>query len=806
MSAPTQLKIAAARGIVRNLYALSRFVRLFGIGHSRSIARLDDALVQLRALAPAEGIGVHLLGDRLAVEAIPLENGPAEQSFVRFLREAQRNAIPFDPKLTRETLEGIVSALAFERPAPAPVAAPPAADDPRDNWLSSASRLLYFVNVATEHAGTESTQQTIAHVSVRDLPPLLRVIARLGSSTTEGAALGVARELRSMQPALVVLLREVLASLVDQKVSLSHDALLLRVGDQVIIRFLLGKLEAGDITTTDVPAMLEQLNEPLNEISARAAMAGSSHLEALEQELWNTAPDAKKQMVLLFETPFYLPPASIARYIEILIGQGEEDLAAAILKNYGSAVDGRDAEGRLRSAKGVGEMAELFELVVPEYVPKLIHSISRQLMREPDSRMQALLSSALIRLSSIVQQQRDFTATAAAADALDEILHRRPMLGTELRPRIAVENRLPEFIDEALAGNLISDELVLLLQRHVAPVSQQLSSRFLNCTLRDETTRLTELASRMGEELRHELTDRLQRGTSEDALSTVGLLSSLAPEEVLSLLPRRTREWTRSQQDTLLRQLSVAASPERGSIVVKVLPDLDPLIVPSALDEIGMSGDVDAASTLVDIAMSEGGKRFSEYARVKAIEALGRLHATKAVDPLRHLVSERRMLYWAQPHELRISAFQALHMMDPELAAHLLPQSGLSERELSIGPLAIDPENPWTRQRRYQRIFPLKPMTALATSQTGRADLDIVAISLGGGRAHRQGKLQTGGNVTLQLELALRRLKSQVLVRDVGGDDITFEIADIRLSDRSRLRKLLLAQTAAPPPQPGAAA
>ena len=73
--------------------------------------------------------------------------------------------------------------------------------------------------------------------------------------------------------------------------------------------------------------------------------------------------------------------------------------------------------------------------------------------------------------------------------------------------------------------------------------------------------------------------------------------------------------------------------------------------------------------------------------------------------------------------------------------------------------------------------------------------------ALGGGRARRQGKMQPGSDLTLQLQFALRRLNSQVLVREVPGSEITFEIADIGLADRSRLRHLLLAQTHSPRPR-----
>jgi hypothetical protein len=281
-------------------------------------------------------------------------------------------------------------------------------------------------------------------------------------------------------------------------------------------------------------------------------------------------------------------------------------------------------------------------------------------------------------------------------------------------------------------------------------------------------------------------------------------MTSLAPDQVIEILPKRASEWSRPQQDLLVRQLAVAASPRRGGVLLTLLPELEALIIPGAIDEIGISGDLEATSQLIEIAHAGQSARFTDYSKVKAIEALGRLHAAAAREPLEELLLSRKMLRPAQPHELRIAALQALHMIDPERAASLVPHSGVTPHELSLGPLAIDPNNPWARQRRYLRVFPLRPMTAVASSNVGKAGLDIVALSLGGGRARRQGTMQPGSDVTLQLQFALRRLNSQVLVREVAGNEITFEIADMGLADRSRLRHFLLAQTLGPAPKAAA--
>ena len=811
-SSTTQTRVAAARSIVRHLYALSRTVRLFGIGHPRTTVQLSASYARIFALTPADGLVVELADNGLQVSGVELDSTAAEQSFARFLRQTNRTSFTFNGSFSRETLEDLASVMAFERGAavrrdrtPKTAGATP---DTRE-WLRDPMRLTALIRSHIEDRSASSENSSSAHAQLseqayEDVAKMLQVLGRLGTAENAGIAQMAARELQRLPRPLLDLLREILAEFHDSRQPLAGDALLMNTAEQIIIRLILTKLETGNIVAAEIPSLLHRLGRQLHTLQIFLTKSAVTHkrppvslevsLEDLEYALWSTAPDAAKRMVLLFDTPFYVPAECIERFIERLIAHGEESVAMTILRNYGAAVDGKDAEGRRRASKGVGELAESYALVVPEYMPKLLRSVSRQLMRESDVRMQTTLSTALVRLSYAVQQQRDFSGMSAASEALDEVVHRRPMLGMELRPRISVENRLPEYVDEALTLEHVGHDLASLLQRHAIPVTQQLCARFLTSTLREEAARIAELAARLGPEARQELVRRLRVGNAHDALSAAGLLASVSPEEAIEVLPSRASQWNRVQQDALVRQLAIAASPKRGSVLLKLLPELDSLIIPIAIDEIGMSRDLDAASDLIDIMHASEHARFSEFAKVKAIEALGRMPARTAEFALREMVQERRMLHWTHPHELRTAALQALHMIDPEQAARLVEKSGIKPEELSLGPLAIDPDNPWARQRRYMRIFPLKPMNAVAMSHGARSGLNVVELSLGGGKARREASIQASTELTLQLQVALRKVNSQVLVRSVSGNELTFEFADIGLADRSRLRNFLLTQ------------
>ena len=813
-SSTTQTRVAAARSIVRHLYALSRTVRLFGVGHPRTTAQLSAAYTRIRALIPHDGLVIEAANEALQVSGVGLDTTSAEQSFARLLRQTNRTTFTFNETFTREILEELSSAMAFERQvsvgrerAQKPVN--PLAET--REWLRDSSRLLSLARPAVEEkpveGGSSNAHARLSEQAYEDVARLLQVLGKLGTAENAGIAHMAVRELQRLPRPLLDLLREILTEFHDARAPLTGDALLIGIGEQVIIRLILTKLETGQIVASEIPNLLHRLGRQLHTLQMFLTKSATAHqrtpvslevsLEDLEHALWSTAPDAAKRMVLLFDTPFYVPAACIETFVEKLIAHGEESVATTILQNYGAAVDGRDAEGRKRAAKGVGELSELYALVVPEFVPKLLRSVSRQLMRESDVRTQNTLSTALVRLSYAVQQQRDFSGMSAASEALDEVIHRRPTLGMELRPRISVENRLSEYVDEALTQEHVGPELTSLLQRHAVAVTQYLCGRFLTCSLREETQRIAELESRLGNEARQELVRRLRLGNAHDALSAAGLLASVAPDEAIEVLPSRASQWNRVQQDALVRQLAVAASPRRGGVLLKLLPELDSLIIPGAIDEIGMSMDLDAAHDLVDIMHAGEHARFSEFAKVKSIEALGRMRASTAADALREMVQERRMLHWSHPHELRTAALQALHMIDPEQASRMVPQSGIKPEELSLGPLAIDPNNPWARQRRYMRIFPVRPMAAIATSHGAKAGLNVVELSLGGGKATREGSVQAANELSLQLQVALRKLNSQVLVRWVKGNELTFEFADIGLADRSRLRNFLLTQRTA---------
>ena len=227
-------------------------------------------------------------------------------------------------------------------------------------------------------------------------------------------------------------------------------------------------------------------------------------------------------------------------------------------------------------------------------------------------------------------------------------------------------------------------------------------------------------------------------------------------------------------------------------MLLQLFDNLDPLIRPLAVDEIGMSGDQCADMRLLRIAEGDLPKDGTDYLRLKAIEALGRLRTSGAEAVLRKIAEARRAFRWASPSELRLVASQAMEKIDPEWVRSFVPHSGLSMAEFSIEPLDPDPNSSAIRQRRYPRLRLDRPVPAMTTNLKENCNMDIPEMTLGGGVAICEQSLHPGSVVIMKLATAQKSVKVQTIVRDANTQARAFEVVDMDLEERAKLRKLLV--------------
>jgi hypothetical protein len=242
-----------------------------------------------------------------------------------------------------------------------------------------------------------------------------------------------------------------------------------------------------------------------------------------------------------------------------------------------------------------------------------------------------------------------------------------------------------------------------------------------------------------------------------------------------------------------VRQIAYGAADDRGRTLLELLEVLDPLVIPQALDEIGMSGDRTAIPPLMVMAESGEAKERSPLLQVKAVESLGRLREMEAVPVLRNLLESKKRWKLISHRELRIAAAQALAKIDPRYGSQVVSDSGLEPAELAIAPLDSAPACPWVRQRRYERIALPRSLAASISSSWGKSNIAVRELSLGGGMGTKEDNLRIGSEAMLDIPVGMRKhIRAQVLLRRARMNEVGFEIVETDLESRYRLRELLM--------------
>ena len=91
------------------------------------------------------------------------------------------------------------------------------------------------------------------------------------------------------------------------------------------------------------------------------------------------------------------------------------------------------------------------------------------------------------------------------------------------------------------------------------------------------------------------------------------------------------KDFPRTSQDRIVRQISATGAVGRCRILLELIDHVDPLVMPLVIDEIGVTADREALGRLLTIADGDLPTGGGAYLRVKAIEALGRIQAPESI-------------------------------------------------------------------------------------------------------------------------------------------------------------------------------
>ncbi len=596
---------------------------------------------------------------------------------------------------------------------------------------------------------------------------------------------------------------QALSALAAQAPSESSDKpTLLKLAEHIAVRFALESYERGDLKVNAVRQMLDEMNTELDglrkilgvyeEKMSRAGIHTQSHMEVLAQEFWSQVPEDRKKNVLESADAWCVPAIRVREHVDGLLARGEKDTAESILKNYANGIKHKNTEARRQTAMGLAELAGLYAKANEQLFMDTIREIGLQLAEEKDSQLQSLVGAAFVRMSQEATKNRAYPAIQRSVELIDYVESERPGSGKSLRPRIGVETRLPEFIEESLKNGSVPSGLKDLMRRMPEPAAEQVAIRFSRVGFREDCELLVSMMEVLGPEGLDHLRNQLRDGSQNVAIDTVGILARMDMETVEKILPERMREWKRTAHDRVVRQIASSGSSGRGHLLLQLFDILDSLIRPLAVDEIGMSGEKSADMRLLRIAEGDLPRGSTEFLRLKAIEALGRLRTSGAEAVLRKVAETRKAWRWANPSELRVVAAQAMEKIDSEWSRDFIPRSGLSVADFSIELLDADPNSSAIRQRRYPRLRLEHAMSATTTNLKENCRLEIPEMALGGGVAVCEQSLHPGSVVDIRLNAGNKPVKAQTIVRDANTQARAFEVVDMDLEERSKLRKLLV--------------
>jgi HEAT repeat protein len=670
-------------------------------------------------------------------------------------------------------------------------------------WLSASALLRSPGPMATGLPGGSGGTSTGYAVEEEDVRAMLGLFAQLGKSRKDPEARMDVPTFQSRLSAMPVraqfTLQQALSGLAAQAPSEKADKpMLLKLAEHVAIRFALDSYERGELRVNAVKQLLDRMNSEIEALRkilgtqeqamAQAGLQVQSYTELLDQEFWEQVPEENKKEVLISDEAWCVPPRNVRAFLEDLLRRGELKTVNEILMKYAACV-GLDApEARRTTAIGLSDLAELYGSGDGSALMEAIRRLGNQLAIEREPELQTLVSAAFVRLSQEAASKRSYSAMQQALASLDSVEAQRPGSTQSLRPRIGAEERMPEFVEEAIRSGQIADGMMDILTLMPKATLHYITNRFGNCGFREDCELLGEIVRGLGDQATHSLMETLQTASATEAAEVVGLLSQLSPESVEKVLPVRLSQWPRSAHDRTVRQLSSVPVDRRAHLLVSLYDSLDILIRPLAIDEMGMSGHPDCIPKLLELA---GDDETSGFIRVKAIEALGRLRASAASPTLQHILEARQVWRWVYPSELRIAAAQSLQRIEPIMAMEKIQASGLDRRELTLEPTDPEPNASVIRQRRYARLKLSRNITALTTNLRENIRLSIPELNLGGGIGSGERHLAPGSLLSLKFTHGVRHIKAQAIVRGARPQAMAFEFVEMELEERARLRKIL---------------
>jgi hypothetical protein len=588
-----------------------------------------------------------------------------------------------------------------------------------------------------------------------------------------------------------------------------------RLSESLIFEYLLAEFAAGSLTPVLVRPTFERFGEvlaaagqfsgadgpgkqapsaPMKKSSLAATWAAESYREKLVTRFWLELPPREKSLVLRGPDLWSVPVVALRQTLGNLADAGADAPrreARHIVLNYARRLEHEDPRARQAVAAGLNELSPIIESLWPNQLPEDLSKVALtalQIERQPQT--SAALATFIESLSHIAVVRGDYDGFESILLALEQSSgdFDQANLST-LAKRLFAQDRVFLLVDAGLAHRALDPVLPRLLVRDPDKLLDRLT--FLLGEVRGASLlpAMARLIRTIGVPVLTILETRLYEARPQRVMAAIKLLAAADPDRLLRGLTRALGSWEWNMQDLAISELSRptnAPNAQTAAFVFStVLTNAHPLVVPMMIDQIGLSGESSAIPQLMEIASGEHIALRDQFVRIKAIEALGRLRATEAIQLL-HLLAERRSgIAFAEPSGLRAAAEDALAVIEDRATS-------ASVRATFDAPNTHTPL--YSVPRRYTRVPLDSPLRAQVSAKAAGASLARVkTISLGGAYLESSETLSVGESVQLEVRSGLgKKIRCTAIVRNSTADGNGVEFVHMKDEDRNKLRKLVL--------------
>ncbi len=706
---------------------------------------------------------------------------------------AKRGGLPWWPaKLLENRVEGILVNEHTERRV--------------DTVLASliAALVAYGGNSPRENADTP-----IQAPEIDDLVAALRLLARLTPPLEVARGLSPEEAARSIHGAMEEASRETVRTLLSAitqhapRDAENPQPYLLRLSEILIFEFLSAEFSAGTVTPVNVRSTFHRLADVLvtaggysgphasQHLSSLATVwATDTHREQLVEKFWLELPPREKSAVLRGPEVWTIPVAALKQTLGQLVNAGADAPrreARTILLNHARRLEIQDASARRVVAAGLNELTTIIESLWPNQVPEdLSRGTMSALEKESVPETAALLSAFMESLSRIAVNRGDYAGFENILTGLER-MPRDPQHEhiAALAHRLVAHDRWLLLVDAALANRALDPVLPRLLQRDPERLLDRLTLLLTELRGANQLPPMARLLRTIGVPVLTLLETRLYEARKQRVSAAIKLLAAADTERLLRALPRALASWEWNLQDLAISEIARpanAASLQSAAFVFSaVLAEAHPLVVPMMIDQIGLAQETAAVPQLMEIAAGEHEILRDLFVRIKAIEALGRMHALEANDLLRQLAEGREGLTYNEPAGLRAAAEDVLALMENRPSSARVRAAYESAAHSSAG---------YVVPRRYARVpleSPLRAQVEGAQPSFAR----VKTISLGGAYLESPKRLSVGDSIQLEIRSGLSKIHFTAVVRTLGSDGNGVEFVHMKDEDRNKLRKLV---------------